>query len=123
MHVKCAYESRVVADRVVRSEWKCDVCLDECRVPVRNDAAVPVPQAGVVCGLRVVQWNADCVMTKLHKLEGWLLENRIDVCMIQESKLRAEDGALRVRGYGCERIDRNRLLNGAIGRGWVGHIS
>jgi ribonuclease HI len=86
-------------------------------VPVRNDAAVPVPQAGVVCGLRVVQWNADCVLTKLQELEGWLLENKIDVCMIQESKLRAEDGALRVRGYGCVRRDRNRLLNGAMGRG------
>jgi len=38
----------------------------------------------------------------------WLAEKKIDVACIQESKLRAEDGVIKVRGYDVVRKDRLR---------------
>ena len=56
----------------------------------------------------MLQWNCDHLMAKIPELEVSLQKYNVDVALIQETKLRAEDGSVRVRGYDVVRRDRWR---------------
>ena len=58
--------------------------------------------------MRLAQWNCDNLRAKIPELEVWLREHRVDVAVLQETKLREEDGTVRVRGYEMVRRDRWR---------------
>ena len=58
--------------------------------------------------IKVAQWNCDHLQAKIPELEVWLRKNDVDVALIQETKLREEDGEVRVRGYEVVRRDRWR---------------
>ena len=53
-----------------------------------------------------MQWNADGVSTKGFELREKLLKDDIDICLIQESKLRPGDLAQTIKGYAMIRSDR-----------------
>ena len=126
MHVKCAFASRGQSERVNRDEWKCEKCVTELMMVPRpreecvtaNDALDCLGSDGCV---RIGQWNADHIRSKLPELTTWLLEHRVDVAMVQESKLRAEDGKISVPGYDVVRKDRvrSKLPGWARGGGLV----
>ena len=117
MHVGCADQgSRTQAARVDRNDWACSECVSQrVRVEMRERAA---RMTGRLCGsgvaseglpsIRVAQWNCDHLQAKIPELEVWLRKHDVDVAMIQESKLREEDGEVRVRGYEMVRCDRWR---------------
>ena len=56
--------------------------------------------------LRVMQWNADGLMLKEAELEAFLEERRVDVCLIQETRLRAGARTPKFRQYASVRRDR-----------------
>ena len=56
--------------------------------------------------LRILQWNADGIKLKMQELAARVKELNIDVAIIQESKLRAQDKNPKIDGYSCIRVDR-----------------
>ena len=58
--------------------------------------------------MRLAQWNCDHLRAKIPELEVWLRRRKVDVAVIQESKLREEDVGVRVQGYEVIRRDRRR---------------
>ena len=111
IHVKCAgLGTRGRAEAVDRSAWECDACSRQRREKEGDEG-----REGVLTGVRreggsqsitVMQWNCDHLSSKIPELEVWLERNDVDVAVVQETKLRAEDGEVRVRGYEMVRRDR-----------------
>jgi exonuclease III len=64
--------------------------------------------------LKIVQWNADGLKTKIYELKDRLISKDIDICMIQESKLRIGDPTPRILGYAALRDDRKALNGGGL---------
>ena len=124
LHVGCAeLGPRGRAQFVDRSAWKCVACVRQERErddDARNDEGVP---AGVRTGeegsrsIVVMQWNCDHLSSRIPELEVWLRKNDVDVAVVQETKLRAEDGEVRVRGYEMLRRDRWRGGRSRYSRG------
>jgi len=117
-HLGCVFASRGQSERVNRGTWRCSYCFaEERRVCGDSDGRAYVA-SGVDSGsgggvIRVLQWNVDHLLAKVPELEVWLQEKKIDVALLQESKLRAEDGAVSVRGYNVVRRDRCRGMVGS----------
>jgi len=119
-HLGCAFKTRGQIEGVRREVWKCDVCFksERCTAGARVDgmyARSGLSEETDGGTLRVVQWNVDHLMAKVPELEVWLRERSIDVALLQETKLRTEDGVLKVRGFEVIRKDRNRGANGRGG--------
>ena len=68
-------------------------------------------------GLRVMQWNCDHLQSKVAELEVFLQQNGVDVVCLQETKLRAEDGDIHIRGFDVVRKDRSRASDSRKTRG------
>lgn len=56
--------------------------------------------------LRILQWNADGLYTKMGELKERLSQQDVDVALIQEAKLRKTDRTPRIPGYTTIREDR-----------------
>ena len=65
---------------------------------------------------RFLQWNADGVLNSWYELELFLEEEDIDVCCVQETKLRPTDRVPRMKNYVVVRKDR-MVEGGARGGG------
>ena len=124
VHKKCAgVGSRVGLSRMETVGWECSRCKEEVRlrraegerlVAAEDLQGLPVEEAA---GLRVMQWNCDHLQSKVAELECFLEEKGIDVACLQETKLRAEDGDIQVRGFDVVRKDRCRASDSRRGRG------
>ena len=68
----------------------------------------------------MMHWNADGLRGKVEELGHFITEHRVDVCMVQESKLVEKDRTPRFPGYTTVRQDRPRSgMGGARGGGLV----
>ena len=56
--------------------------------------------------LRIMQWNADGINTKIAELNHFVNEHKIDVVIIQETKLTENKPTPKLYGYACVRSDR-----------------
>lgn len=65
----------------------------------------------------VMQWNCDHLRSKIPELEQWLQDHGVVVAALQETKLREEDGIVKVRGFEVVRRDRCRGRGRAGARG------
>ena len=70
------------------------------------------PESGQIKGetkqsLRIIQWNADSITTKVLELQDRLSAEDIDICLIQETKLKQGVLDPKLEGYECIRADRN----------------
>ena len=96
------------------SAWQCDRCDTSSRDTPVSSASPNIARAGgrtpaefISRGcLRILQWNADSVALKLPELESFLVAHRVDICLLQESKLRAGRSTPRLSGYTVLRRDR-----------------
>ena len=64
--------------------------------------------------LRLLQWNADGIKTKVGELEMRLKERDIDLAMIQESKLEKGQRTPHIKGYIAIREDRQGTRGGGL---------
>ena len=97
VHVKCAeMGTRGQRERVSRNTWQCRECWEQKERLSRNVGSQAQgsrqgdggdPERSLV----VAQWNCNHLRTKIPELEVWLRENEVDVAVIQETRLRAED--------------------------------
>ena len=120
-HIKCVGNTREERNRVRAVEgWRCGVCRDA-------EVAQQVPQQGTQLPeikmdtnirpvTRFLQWNADGVLNSWYELELFLEEEEIDVCCVQETKLRPTDRVRRMKNYVVVRKDR-MVEGGARGGG------
>ena len=66
-----------------------------------------------------MQWNAGGVSTKAFELREKLLGDDIDICLVQETKLRPKDRTPVIKAYGTIRSDRK---GGIAGGGLLTYI-
>ena len=63
--------------------------------------------------LKILQWNADGLSTKIFELRDRLLKDDIDICNIQETKLKANAKTPYIQGYkSTKRADRRGGIQG-----------
>ena len=124
LHVGCAdLGTRGRAQAVDRSTWQCVACVRQVRERgevEESGAAAELPVSGGRGGdgpIRVMQWNCDHLSTRIPELEVWLRRHEVDVAVLQETKLREEDGDVRVSGYEMVRRDRWRGGGSRFSRG------
>ena len=108
--------------KAVEKEWICTECKEDISRRQQQPIDVDLTRAPGWKGeeksdLIVGQWNCDHLLAKIPELEVWLKERRIEIMMIQEMKMRAEDGTLRVFGYEVLRKDRKREGSSRYSRG------
>ena len=118
VHKVCSgVNSRVAMVRMLNNGgWECKECKggtklahSQNREGVRTSDMVHGEGASVsVDSIRILQWNCDYLLAKISELEMKLEEWEIDVACIQETKLRAEDEDLVVKGFNVVRKDRKR---------------
>ena len=102
-------------------EWKCPRCEKkdgQNTGPIRESNSTEVAEISkgkFKNSLRIMQWNSDGLKLKVHELASRLKSLDIDVCMIQESKLRKKDTTPKVDGYSAIfRSDRPTISGGGL---------
>ncbi len=120
-HSKCSIGARWTSREA--AEFRCTKCDAKEKIRLANQEMVesipscpgktvsqPTARAARP-QFKIVQWNADGIRAKMFELRERLLHSDIDVCAIQESKLRKADKTPTIEGYSSLRADR-KLLNG-----------
>ena len=64
--------------------------------------------------LRILQWNAEGVNSKIHELRETAKDLDLDILLIQESKLTEDHDTPTIPGYGSIRVDRKNKQGGGI---------
>ena len=68
-------------------------------------------------GLKIIHWNCDWMATKVDELAGLVREEKPDVVILQETKLREGDPTPHIEGYVVTRFDRKTRRSLAAARG------
>ena len=115
--------SRAVREQYLKTKapWTCPECekLQNQEPPTIPEFAEDTLESGKIRGetkqsLRIVQWNADSISTKILELQDRLTSDDIDVCLVQETKLKEGSRTPKLEGYTCIRADR-KLKNAGGG--------
>ena len=113
-HQKCQEDlTRDAVEKFMKTNsWICKQCLTEKEddpIPGTEevqDTPEPKGRGGLKRPLRVLQWNADGLNTKIPELRTFLQDHEIDIAMIQESKLTPTKETPKIQGYISLRADR-----------------
>ena len=117
---KCSGLSRLEVDAVCTNgvPWTCAKCdstpVDFSRVlggVVVETSAEDVTRKSCE-SLKILQWNADGLRPKINELELRLKKERIDVVLIQETKLTPQRRTPKLCGYSSIRLDRKNQDGG-----------
>ena len=114
IQTKCSKLSREAVKLILstNAHWICYLCEEKEQRNYTSPYTAVTEVSEKVKGtenksLRVLQWNADGINTKIHELKSRLLSENIDVCNIQESKLRPHMPTPKLPGYkAAKRVDR-----------------
>ena len=112
-HRGCTGLTKSAMDPVLNSNnWMCNRCTTRIQFPQN------LPDTDILAGkhepkftggaksLRIMQWNADGINTKIAELNHFVKEHKIDVVIIQESKLTENKPTPKLYGYATVRSDR-----------------
>ena len=127
-HGSCSKLTTAMKDLIkedpVANMWTCQKCVhktekaEEIAKTVSFDEHVDEvsSRATTTCksALRIMQWNAESVSTKLFELSIRLKEDDIDVCLIQESHLQEKSHVPYIEGYKLIRADRVATVKGGL---------
>ena len=117
-HASCLPKaiSRPAREEIVAGlvAWKCDKCKQKDKDPnyiqmvggTKIETSAQDLRKFSKSSLRILQWNADGINTKLSELELRLFEDDYDICVVQESKLRGHQETPRIKNYTTIRTDR-----------------
>ena len=114
-HQKCSdLSTRDAKENAKRNQdWDCETCRINRRPPDKppesKDAISQIsePKSKVSDRpLRILQWNAEGINTKTNELRTFLEEYKIDVAVIQETKLLPRRNSPDLKGYTVVRGDR-----------------
>ena len=101
-------------------DWKCPNCAAkqnaQRKLPAQDKNRIisqPVPSTSRQ-KLTILQWNTDGIMAKFTELRDRLINSDIDICAIQESKLRKNNKTPINEGFATLRKDRKVLKGGGL---------
>ncbi|PAA62320.1 hypothetical protein BOX15_Mlig029675g1 [Macrostomum lignano] len=121
-HKCCTGLNRNAADAAARSPWDCPVCTARTQgAPAPSAATSRVPLQDKVArdtkfadSLRLLQWNADGIASKLPELAERLSDSDIDIAAVQETKLSNRTQLPKINGYIAVRKDRGDGSGGGL---------
>ena len=127
-HGKCTDLSRDVLDKIKGDadvyRWTCQTCQRKIEQQEERERKLSfeeeVDEVSAEANstskqtLRVLQWNAEAVSTKVTELAARLTEEDIDVCVIQESHLQEGRKVPFIDGYKPVRADRIAAKHGGL---------
>ena len=113
VHLKqeCSGETREATKKLDREKWICITCTEieeeqgKRRTGRRSDEGETREMEYITSGktsktaLRVLQWNADSIMSKKDEFKTVINDNKVDVFLIQETKMTAMDKIPSIPGY------------------------
>ena len=118
---KCSKLTRDTVDNIMKSQtpmWTCNKCLESQERDYNKVEQTGTHISETVVGtsnqsLKIMQWNADGLNTKISELRSRLKEENIDICNIQETKLQPHMPTPKIPGYKpTKRADRKGGLTG-----------
>ena len=108
-HVKCARETQLALQRLRAADaWTCHLCASVQRAtnqPAAVDRKTDMPEQNKHC-LTILQWNCDCLTTKVVQLSELTVRYGIDIIALQETKLDRDDPTPVLNGFDAVRRDR-----------------
>ena len=112
-HRSCTGLTKDSIDPILKANnWACQKCCANGSHP-SNLPAHGQPRekheprhCGPTGSLRILQWNADGLNPKIAELREFVDSNKIDIAMIQETKLTANKTTPKLYGYSAVRADR-----------------
>ena len=112
-HRGCTGLTKDAIDPVLAANnWSCQACCSQgthkTHLPTAGspEESHEPKHTGPSGTLRILQWNADGINPKIAELQHFTETNKIDVAMIQETKLTADKRTPRLYGYTPVRADR-----------------
>jgi len=115
-HQKCSdLDTRGAIENAKKNkDWECRICLEQNlppdEPPTTTDSisqkSEPKSAKRRNRPLRIVQWNAEGVNTKMGELREFIKEYKIDVVLIQESKLTEKKSSPVLKDFSVVRGDR-----------------
>ena len=108
-HVKCARETQLALQRLRAADaWTCHICASVHRAtnqPAAVDRITDMPEQNKH-RLTILQWNCDCLTTKVFELSELTVRYGIDIIALQETKLGRDDPTPVLNGFDAVRRDR-----------------
>ena len=89
--------------------WDCHNCVRKLQTPTASSSVFVGEKKKNFLSrdhLRVLQWNCNGIRTKKAELEKLLVDHRVDICLIQEAKLKPDERSPLFEGYVTIRKDR-----------------
>ena len=115
-HQKCSdLDTRGAIENAKKNkDWECRICLEQNLPPDEppsttdsiSQKSEPKSAKRRNRPLRIVQWNAEGVNTKMGELREFIKEYKIDVVLIQESKLTEKKSSPVLKDFSVVRGDR-----------------
>ena len=107
--MKCARETQL-ALQILRAAdaWTCHLCASVQRStnqPAAVDRKTDIPEQNKH-HLAILQWNCDCLITKVVELSELTVRYGIDIITLQETKLGIDDPTPVLNGFDAVRRDR-----------------
>ena len=118
--LKCSGQTRVAVEEILSAgaDWTCKKCEEQ----RERDYSIPTLQGNTISekingesrqSLKILQWNADGLNTKMLELRKRLIDEDIDVCNIQETKFQPKISTPKIPGYKpTKRADRGGGIQG-----------
>ena len=108
-HVKCARETQLALQRLRAADaWTCHLCASVQRAtdqPAVVDRKTDMPEKNKH-RLTIMQWNCDCLTTKVVELSELTVRYGIDIIALQETKLGRDDPTTVLNCFYAVRRDR-----------------
>ena len=108
-HVKCARETQLALQRLRAADaWTCHICASVQRAtnqPAAVDRKTDMPEQNKHC-LTILQWNCNCLTTKVVEPSELTVRYGIDIIALQETKLGRDDPTPVLNGFDAVRRDR-----------------
>ena len=113
---ECSDMTRKQVDILDRERWVCPNCEEDeveketiHNGEAQTEQATQYKQAATKeTTLRILQLNIDSILSKVEELKECIKVNKIDIFVIQETKLIKSDKTPRIPGYTVERKDRDQ---------------
>ena len=116
----CSGMSREQVSRLDRKVWQCEACQGLFATPpakaVATSAEFKTGKASKPV-LNILQWNCDTLRSKAEELKIFLREKKVDIFVLQETKLIPKDQTPKIHGYTLIRQDRPQLKGKEKNRG------
>ena len=105
-----------------RDSWKCEGCqgVNANPMPKPNPSHNPEfrTKGETTCRkLKILQWNADSILSKIQEFRDFIKEKEIDIFLIQETKLITADKTPKVKDFTIIRQDRIQRRGNEKNRG------